>query len=81
MRFLQNKRQLNGEDEGVIHLPGLGAHDHQTFCGHCWHFEEHGGVTLYEFTDDPATCPGCQKAAAEASKLLSAIKRRRLWVP
>ncbi len=70
----RNKRQLTGEDADLVHLPGLGAHDHQTFCGHCWVT----GVT-YEETTDPVTCPGCIRAADEAHVLLKKLLRQGLW--
>lgn len=79
---MTNKRQLNGEDAGLIHLPGLDAHDHSTFCGHCWNSD--GGWSnipiKYENVSLPATCPGCLRAAAEAQALLTRAKRRKLWV-
>lgn len=71
----RNKRQTLGEDAGLVHLPGLDAHDHQTFCGHCWMT---GAV--YEDTTDPATCPGCLRAAEEAHQLLGKLLRQGLWL-
>lgn len=69
----RNRRQVTGEDAGKVHLPGLDAHDHQTFCGHCWSGE------TYEETTDPADCPGCLRAADEAYVLLRKLLKQGLW--
>ena len=74
-----NRRQLNNEGEGLIHLPGMDAHDHQTFCGHCWHSSEQGEPTRYEVTMEPATCPSCLRAFREATQLLAGLKRWKLF--
>lgn len=58
------RKQLTGEDAGKVHLRGMDAHDHATFCGHCW-----TGVQ-YEDTLESVDCPGCLRAIAQARELL-----------
>lgn len=66
--MMRNLRQARSSDRhdpvGLVHLPGLEAHDHETFCGYSWSGND------YEDTTDPVTCPGCLRAAEQARKLL-----------
>jgi hypothetical protein len=52
-----------------VHLPGLGATDTQTLCGHSWPDD---GI---EETEDVADCKSCLAALAEA---MSIARCRRL---
>jgi hypothetical protein len=74
-----NRRQDIGEAAGLIHLQGLAAHDHQTFCGQSWETDKHGRMVQYEDTTEPATCPMCLSAAQEAHELLQHARKRGLW--
>lgn len=67
-----NRRQTASGDHrdraeiGTVHMRGMDAHDHETFCGYHW------SGNMYEDTEDPVTCPGCLRAANEARALLKA---------
>jgi len=70
---MTNKLQLTecGEtpdagEAGTVHLPGMDAHDHTTFCGYCW-----TGIR-FEDTDKVVTCSACIRAAKEASEIIRA---------
>jgi len=49
---------------GLVHLPGLLMHDHQTLCGHCWN------TVQFEDTTEPANCPSCIRTLAETRAYL-----------
>lgn len=70
-----NRRQTNGKDKGAIHLPGMDAHDHQTFCGYCWNSEDFVGFITFEDTESAVTCPGCIEAASQALEILRDFKQ------
>lgn len=70
-----NRRQVKSgpssspEEVGRVHLPGIDAHDHETFCGFCW------SGNVYEDTEDPVDCRGCIGAATESMLVLKDWKR------
>ena len=59
-------------ESGLIHLLGMDAHDHETFCGFC------GSGNAYEDTDEPADCPGCLRAVREADGIIRNWKKSEM---
>ena len=74
-----NKRQLNGEDEGVVHHPGLAVTDTQTLCGHSWATVGgfHSDFVEYEDTKAKVTCKACLWAEEEIREMFGFPKRKK----
>ena len=69
-------KQLDGEDKGLVHLKGLNAHDHQTFCGHSWETVRgyYSSLVRYEETTEAISCPWCINAIREAREVLRGVR-------
>jgi len=75
-----NKLQLNGEDQGLVHYPGLDCYDIQTLCGHSLMttVDMMNRLVTYEDTAKRVTCTGCIRARDEIRHVMSWLKTRRL---
>jgi hypothetical protein len=72
---VNNRRQINGDQAGAVHLPGISELDAQTFCGHNWNFVEGTREHIqYQDTEDSVSCLSCIRAATEAKEILRGWK-------